>query len=614
MTTDPEPVLTECSLQQAIEITGMSKQELAGWGISRSSSVLLCEGDLRSPADGVVPECDLLMVTGNIAVAGTLWQQEAALFVRGGVTARNFVTGGWSSITGPIVLEGVLYGDSTCDRAMDFSTVTARAIIDHGHSFRGARTGLEILAQAHGGGLAEPDCGPDELRRVLVDEVLDEDDQLDATELLQRLSRGEEVLRPGAETARQEQARSASKTTWGAEVDLRGTALDTLPAELFHQPQVRRLDLTHGAVEALPAAIVQLQALETLVLDDSRITALPEALWRLPRLAELSLAGLGLTELPPEIGACRSLSRLVLDRTRITTLPRELGQLPLTALSLSGTRLTALPAWLRELPALRTLNLGFGQQMARDVARQALQLAQLTSLSLDRHKIAELWDDIGRLSGLRSLDLAYNELTGLPDALFMLRELEALELSGNSALVVPRQLTRLTKLRTLRLSSTRREDDLPWLAELPALRELALGSLRLPAVPPSVLALRELEALDLGSNYQLRLGAEIASWPHLRRLDLRGTAPSARALHQLAELRELRELNLSSCNLDYFPEALCELPHLERLDLIGNAELRVPGALARLTSLKHLAISGCKGAKAARRGLVKALARCEIWA
>lgn len=195
---DEEPELQACSLERAVALTGMSEAALAEWGIDADSSILLVEGDLRSPSDGTVPEDGLLIVTGSIDVAGTLWQQEGALVVRGGVKARHFVTGGWSLIAGPILLEGVLYGDSRCDRTMDFNVVKASAVIDHGHTFIGRKHALTILALEHGGGLTEPDTEPDALRSVLVDEVLDEEGYLDAEALFWRLVRGEAVLRPGA--------------------------------------------------------------------------------------------------------------------------------------------------------------------------------------------------------------------------------------------------------------------------------------------------------------------------------------------------------------------------------------------------------------------------------
>ena len=153
---------------------------------------------------------------------------------------------------------------------------------------------------------------------------------------------------------------------------------------------------------------------------------------------------------------------LAVGSNPLTELPPSCAALTqLETLDLSDTRLAAVPGWWRDLPALRTLNLGFGQQMSREVARQALELTQLTSLSLDRHKIAELWEGVGRLSGLRSLDLAYNELTRLPDALFALQGLEALNLSGNGALVAPAQLTRLAGLRRLPRPAHGRHADRP---------------------------------------------------------------------------------------------------------------------------------------------------------
>ena len=123
--------------------------------------------------------------------------------------------------------------------------------------------------------------------------------------------------------------------------------------------------------------------------------------------------------------------------------------------------------------------------------------------------MAELPEEIGRLTGLRRLRLARNHLTWLPSSFDRLTELTDLDLSGNHITVFPDVLCGLTKLRTLNLAGNALGAVSPQVRALAMLSQLDLTGNRLTALPDALLGLSELQELFLHGNAGLNLPPEV---------------------------------------------------------------------------------------------------------
>jgi internalin A len=268
-------------------------------------------------------------------------------------------------------------------------------------------------------------------------------------------------------------------------LDLSGSKLTELPAELGQLKNLTTLSLSYNQLTELPAELGQLKNLTTLSLSYNQLTELPAELGQLTNLTTLSLSSNQLTELPPELGQLTNLTILSLSYNQLTELPPELGQLTnLTTLSLSSNQLTELPPELGQLTNLTILSLSHNQLTG--VPAELGQLTNLTILSLSGNQLTELPPELGQLKNLTSLYLFDNQLTELPPELGQLKNLTSLYLQDNQLTAAPDELGQLKNLTTLDLSRNQLTALPSELGQLKNLTEFFLygNSLELP--PPEV--------------------------------------------------------------------------------------------------------------------------------
>ena len=141
--------------------------------------------------------------------------------------------------------------------------------------------------------------------------------------------------------------------------DARGAEAEEWVRVEQQRDEIKVLNVRFIMLTALPEAIGDLRALETLVAYGNALTALPASLCRLQALKVLDLYGCkGLTSLPSELGGLQALTVLNLERCEgLTSLPPELGRLQaLTHLNLDRcSGLTSLP----DLSGLEKLEVKF---------------------------------------------------------------------------------------------------------------------------------------------------------------------------------------------------------------------------------------------------------------
>jgi hypothetical protein len=146
-----------------------------------------------------------------------------------------------------------------------------------------------------------------------------------------------------------------------------------------------------GMVGPIPSEVLQLSALQSLLLNHNELTGpIPAVLGQLRALTGLDLAENQLSgPIPAELGQLTALTSLELDYNQLSGLiPAELGQLGvLTSLRLGANQLSGpIPAELGQLTALTRLNLG-SNQLAGLVPAELGQLGALTELHLGANQL-----------------------------------------------------------------------------------------------------------------------------------------------------------------------------------------------------------------------------------
>ncbi|MCB0303156.1 MAG: leucine-rich repeat domain-containing protein, partial [Calditrichaeota bacterium] len=176
-----------------------------------------------------------------------------------------------------------------------------------------------------------------------------------------------------------------------------------------------------------PQEILQLSALERLVLRNNRITFIPEELRQLPALRRIDLRGNPLKSLPDMPG-------LVLDEKDYLRLQPRLSPAHIAGLRLRLAR-RELPAYLKELPGLYFLDLS--GNYAVGLPSEIGKLEQLRELELRNNLLTCLPDFLGNFEHLTSLDVSGNQLTSLPDFLGNFEHLTSLDVGGNQLTSLP---------------------------------------------------------------------------------------------------------------------------------------------------------------------------------
>ncbi|XP_043272595.1 protein flightless-1 [Venturia canescens] len=210
-----------------------------------------------------------------------------------------------------------------------------------------------------------------------------------------------------------------------------------------------------------------------------------------------------------------------------------------------------------------------------EIPEELGKLLKLEHLSLVKNNLERLYGELTQLGCLRTLNIRHNNVktSGIPAELFHLEELTTLDLSHNNLKEVPDGLEKARSLLNLNLSHNH-IDTIPntLFIHLTDLLFLDLSHNRLETLPPQTRRLANLQSLNLNHNplghFQLR---QLPSLMNLTELQMRNTQ---RTLHnipsRLESLTNLQELDLSQNALPRVPDALYSLPNLRRLNLSDN--------------------------------------------
>ncbi|MED6111630.1 hypothetical protein PIB30_053980 [Stylosanthes scabra] len=266
------------------------------------------------------------------------------------------------------------------------------------------------------------------------------------------------------------------------------------------------------------------------------------------------------------------------------------------------------PIGIFHLPNLRSLNLGYNQNLKGTLPSSIGNLTNLVLLALEDNSFyGEIPHSLFRLENLEYFSLWNNFFEGeLALEMFLkLKHLSTLDLSDNkfsllTAKNVVVNATTLPPIQWLGLGSCNLTGEIPtWIMNLTSLIHLNLDDNQLHGeIPQFLFKLENLETLNLSENLlegQIELGMLL----NLKRLNALGLGGSGNRLTFLERnitsnnmtFSQIKALNLASCNLVLFPNFIQHLQELTDLYIPDNSINTVPSWMWNKTSLMSLVIS-----------------------
>lgn len=359
----------------------------------------------------------------------------------------------------------------------------------------------------------------------------------------------------------------------------------------LHQTKaLKKLDLVHNELDALPKQMGELRKLDYLAVQHNNIRELPDFTGcaamkeihfsnnfvteiagdfceNLPQLQVLDLRDNKIEKLPDEINMLQSLMRLDLTNNSILTLPVSLCTLAhLVSLQLEGNPLRSIRRDIIQSGTTRILKTlrdraGHGDSKSGaappTIKEDSLypdiyKMRKTHTLSLGMKGLAEVDAKVfaeAREAEVNVVDLSKNQLKGLPEGLAqlncLLRELDA---SANQISQIPSLISQFDRLVYLNLAKNQLSDLPREFQLLVTLRELNLNNnsfLKIPCLSACV----NLEILLMADNQVVEID-----------VTERG----------LGQLKRLHTLDLSNNNIDNVPPLLGNMKQIRALELNGN--------------------------------------------
>ncbi len=184
-------------------------------------------------------------------------------------------------------------------------------------------------------------------------------------------------------------------------------------------------------------------------------------------------------------------------------------------------------------------------------------------VQLHKKEIEELPQEIGYFKYLNHLSVS-GLCQELPISLLELKELQSIELKRHKFTEIPNLLYKMPQLESLTLSSGPIQHLSPQLAQLPKLRSLSLSDSRLSFIPEEIFeTCTQLELLQLDNNLLQQLPESLCKLKKLKTLYLNDN-PSLSALPQnIGHLQQLNFIDLSgNSSLKNLPLSFAALKNL----------------------------------------------------
>ncbi|XP_035697782.1 uncharacterized protein LOC118430856 [Branchiostoma floridae] len=210
---------------------------------------------------------------------------------------------------------------------------------------------------------------------------------------------------------------------------------------LIKLTNLKLLSLAGCNLATVPAAVMKLPQLETLILSNNENITLPDDMSGLVNLTAIHLDWCNLDSLPPVVLKLSHLRSLDLSGNEQISLPDELCRLEnIKELRLYACFMATVPPAVLKLTQLEKLNLSgnWGIHLPDGLSR-------LTN-------IRTLPAEVGQLTKVKHLDLSYCQLHTLPPEVGRLTQLERLDLRNNPIQTLPVEVGQLTNIKHLKLS------------------------------------------------------------------------------------------------------------------------------------------------------------------
>eukprot|EP01119_Soliformovum_irregulare_P024572 TRINITY_DN8842_c0_g1_i1.p1 TRINITY_DN8842_c0_g1~~TRINITY_DN8842_c0_g1_i1.p1 ORF type:complete len:646 (+),score=167.29 TRINITY_DN8842_c0_g1_i1:56-1939(+) len=126
--------------------------------------------------------------------------------------------------------------------------------------------------------------------------------------------------------------------------------LTAIPDEVFDNPLIHDMDLSHNSIFSISPRISTLSHLTKLYLQNNEIEELPIQFCNLQQLTTLNLSKNKLKSLPENLGLLTNLACLTVEHNQLEAMPESLGSLQkLTTLEIAHNRLKMIPAQIVDL-------------------------------------------------------------------------------------------------------------------------------------------------------------------------------------------------------------------------------------------------------------------------
>lgn len=256
------------------------------------------------------------------------------------------------------------------------------------------------------------------------------------------------------------------------------------------------------------------------------------------------------------------------------------------------------PSAVMSMSSVQWLNLN--RVKLHEIPEEIGKLGKLEHLSIAHNNVESLYGELPELCSLRSLIARHNciKSSGIPQELFCnnqtTTELTTLDLSHNRLTRIPDGLESSSSLLVLNLSHNR-ISSIPnqLFVHLTDLLSLDLSNNELQTLPPQMRRLTNLQTLMLNNNpldhFQLR---QLPSMKNLTTLHMRNTHRNLTNMPpSLESLTSLTDVDLSCNQLPKVPDALYTLTNLKRLNLSSNLIVELSLALEVWQELEVLQLS-----------------------
>ena len=362
-----------------------------------------------------------------------------------------------------------------------------------------------------------------------------------------------------------------------------------LPSDMKYLKHLQHFNISNNCLKSLPEDIGLLNELRYLNLENNTLSELPDSICELRNLVYLNIADNNLKTLPNDVGKLQNLEKLDISGNALEDLPESLGLLSnLSHLSAASNKLSCLPEGFTHFTKLTILNLSHNSLY--DVPYCLFTgLPNVSVLDLSHNYIDDFSKAPTCLSKLKTLNVSHNTLFCMPQWIFQdtCRQLIDLNLSHNrymngigSDIFMSASNLKQLDVSDCNLSTT----SVTFLCGLHNLESLNVGN---------KIDLNNKRSSEHGNVFWDLPVKELNQTVKIRELVMCGVG-LAGLQDDIGKLCVLQYIDLRSNELNWLPEAFCDLKNLKTCLLSNNGLALLPSQIGNMAALRELSLDGNK--------------------